>query len=236
MQLAKVQLARAIWLFDTGELNPYGTSIFPALIYRAVDRYGFRKYPDPKQFTVSNSLRLEFGQFVENGSAYEASIEIFNDGITADTRHSTSISELFLWDVVKWACGEFGFTFTRQMAKKHRFRSELILYGDRGLAALCETLDKMSDIVSKVTGESTELTALTFGTDGKGKASIFSFERKLDEPFGNLKYYSAAQMQTMDHIKVLNEFGQILSPGSPCLLGQLEEPANTSIGPSPPAD
>jgi hypothetical protein len=62
--------------------------------------------------------------------------------------------------------------------------------------------------VSEVFGNPTEVTAINFG--GEGKLSLLSFERKLNEPLEDLKFYSAALMETSTHIKLLDLLGSIV--------------------------
>jgi hypothetical protein len=117
MHLVKTQLSRSIWLFDTAELNPQGITVFPHLLTKIVERYRFRKYPALDSVPGGDSVRFELGQFSDIGQTFEVALEIYADGISADSRHSTDVSDLFILDVIKWICGEVGSTpnssFTR---------------------------------------------------------------------------------------------------------------------------
>jgi hypothetical protein len=208
MRLAKIQLARSIWLFDTGEMNPQGVAVFPLLVLKIAERYHFRQFPKPESISLGSSVRFDHGQFVDDGQVYEIGLEIFGDGITADSRHSTGISDLFILDLLKWACLEFGLSYNPSMGKKRVYRSEIVMYADRSLAGLCEKLDRMSAAVNEITGTSTELTAVHFGKDEK-LLSLLSFERKINEPMEDLKFYSAAILETHTHIKLLDLLGSI---------------------------
>jgi hypothetical protein len=212
MRLAKIQLARSIWLFDTGEMNPQGVSLFPALVSKIAERYHFRQFPKSEAIPIGSSTRFEYGEFVNDGQTYEVALEIFADGITADSRHSTGVSDLFILDLLKWACQEFGLSYSPGMGKKRVYRSEIVVYADQGLVGLCEKFDRMSAAVNEITGNPAELTAVHFGRDEK-LLSVLSFERKANEPLEDLKFYSAAIMETPTHIKLLDLLGSILFGG-----------------------
>jgi hypothetical protein len=212
MEIAKIQLARSIWLFDTAELNPHGSNVYPDLYLKIAEHYRFRTYPNiTSTAPISTSVRLENGQFLTDaGRSFEVSLEIFPDGITADCRHSTVISDLFIADVIKWACHEFGLTLNNRIGKKRAYRSEIIIYAPKSLEGLCEILDNVAKLVSEVTGNPAELSAISFGDTSKVQA--FSFERKANEPFDELKFYSAALMETENHFKILQALEQVLHP------------------------
>jgi hypothetical protein len=224
MRLAKVQLARAIWLFDTAEMNPHGSSIAEPLFTGLKRRYGFRKYPSVADIG-GNSIRFEEGSFVLDEKSYDVSLQIYSDGISADTRHSTYTSDQFLLDVAKWAVNDIGLSFTPDFAKKRAYRSELVIYAPRGLCGLSEKLDHLSSQFPFITsGNTPEVTGFSIGM--KGASPLFTFERKYGDPLEDLRFTSYAQMETDAHLAVLELMSTILFGES--ILSSSEETSESS--------
>jgi hypothetical protein len=213
MHLVKIQLARSIWLFDTAEMNPQGVVVFPALLAGLVERYAFRKHPSLDSTTVGDSIRFEFGQFSQDNKAYEVSLEIYADGIAADSRHSTDVSDLFILDVIKWICNEVGSVPNSSFTKNRVYRSEIVVAAQKGLLGLCERVDKISALISGLFGGDIEPTGLHFGKSDK--LAMFTFERRLNEPFSTPRFFSAALTETGTHIKILDSIGKILLEEEP---------------------
>jgi hypothetical protein len=205
MQLAKIQLARSIWLFDTAELNPYGINLFN-LIEKITDRYSFRQAPKVDALPLAaNSLRFDNGIFFYEGSVYEVGLEIFADGVTGDSRSSTIICDAFLAECIAWIASQLSVTLSPTIGKKRAYRSEIVFYADGGLAGISPLLDGISATLGSEIGLNTELTAVSFGTEGRH--ALFSIERIANAPFEDLKFYSWAILQSAAHIRLINMFG-----------------------------
>ena len=210
MPLAKVQLARSIWLFDVSELNPFGANFEP-LYNVIIQRYGFTGLPKPED-AVTGSSKYGSGKFLFGEQIIDVSLEIHSDGLIADTRHSTDASDIFLQDLLTLTGDHFHVKYPPRMAKKRAYRSELIVYADRGMEGLCEKLDRFAKILSSLTSSKQELNAVVFGSESKNSA--FTFERKINAPFEENRFYSAALMPSGDHLALLYKFEDLLkSPG-----------------------
>jgi hypothetical protein len=207
MRLAKIQLARSIWLFDTAELNPFGISLFESgVVSNLVQKYRFKQHPNlTDQPLQAKSWRFDTGSFLhEDGKYYDVGLEVFADGITGDCRFSTVICDAFLREVINGIAAELEVTVAPSIGKKRAYKSELIIYADENLSGISPMLDIISDSLGELLGVPTEPTAFSFGSDGRH--SLFSIERAVNEPFENLKYFSSAMMQTSDHVTLLNRF------------------------------
>lgn len=210
MQLSKIQLARSIWFFDTAELNPFGASIYP-LFAKIAARYSFAHTPSAQQLPAgSNSIRFDNGSFyfdAADGSqnSYYVGLEIYVDGISADTRADTLVSDAFLTDLVSWVAKEMGIQVSPTIGKKRMYRSEIIFYADGPLAGVSPLLDGVAEKLGSELGLTTEMTSVSFGSEGRH--TLFSLERMAEAPFEDLKFYSWAMLQTSAHFQLINMFG-----------------------------
>ena len=173
MQLSKIQLARSIWFFDTAELNPFGVNILP-LMTRLAERYSFPNPPNVQQLPAgSNSIRFDNGSFYYdygsgqgNGRDYYIGVEIYVDGISADTRADTQVSDAFLADLVSWIAKEMGAQLPPTVGKKRVYRSEIIFYADGPLSGISPLFDGVAETLGKDLGLAAEMTAISFGSEG----------------------------------------------------------------------
>ena len=210
MEIARVQLARAIWLFDTGDLNPQGAQVFPDLIFKVIERYGFRKFPKAEEFfEVGKARRFEDGSFLYDGRKVTVTAEFWGDGLIADTQHSTHASDAFLADLIEWMGEYLGVKYRANMTRKRGYRSELIVVADEGLSRACAFLDAFAGVLGEVTGESAEPSGLIYSSDQK--RGFFTIDRRLNEPFENNKFYTAAMVQTGTHTQLLGKLDQLLN-------------------------
>jgi len=200
MRLAKIQLARAIWLFDPQEINPRGFSA-SLLDDKLANRYGF------KRDSASRHKFLD-GTFVFDGSNFDIGLEVHNDGMVADSRHSTSISDLFIMDVLTWLSQELKGQIPR--IRKRIYKSEAILYASRGLSGVSPALDRLAALVASVAGEPQELSAVVFGSSNS--AVTFTFERKVNEPLEDNVFYSSASVPTEQHFQLLDAIEKMIEP------------------------
>ena len=206
MRLAKVQLARSIWLFDTAELNPHGISV--ESLKNMVEGFGF-KWPKPEEI-ASGKAELKNGKFVFDGNTIDVNLDIHADGLVADTRHSTEASDEFLSKFIVAVSRDLGVQYSPQMARKRIYRSEMIVYAeDFKLVRVCEKLDAFARELSASIKSTQELSAVVYGESTK--VNNFSFERRINESFELNRFYSSALLPTEEHLRMLERFEAILS-------------------------
>lgn len=219
MRLLKVLRARAIWLFDIGDLNPRGKNLFPECIDVLKDAYRFKKAPDPAA-TPSN----QGGMVFSNGSyAIDATDEnlidvdltLYGDGMIADTGSSTRDSNLFLESVIEEIRTHFKLGRT-EITMRKQFISELHVTSEHLLGSLNPNLQKLCNRLFEMMPEPKrapyEVAGISFNTDPAHplRTSPFQFERAVGVPFENQRYYSQAPLHTDEHLTLLNEFEDLL--------------------------
>lgn len=220
MKLRSVKLARAIWLVNYFDLNPYGSSLIPA-IPKIVQKYMFQVIPiKPDEFDLSKGVNFREGTFQINDRVIGINLSIYNDGLVVDTRSSTGDSDVFLNEFLAWISIEFGLASYQEFLKSKMYLSELWVQTDKALNSLNPKLD---DFAKRLTGSivgrshqplAFETTGISFWTDPTimiNPPGPFRFEREENAPFGEHRYYSAAPLQTNIHLEMLTELENILS-------------------------
>lgn len=222
MKLLSVKQARSIWLANIADLNPRGLNLF-GLIMPIVTKYNFQIYPDkPIDIIEKDVLEINFkgGNFQRDPKNNIAiNLTIFNDGIVADTRSSTKDSDTFLDQFLNYISNEFGLSPYQEIVRSKIYVSELWVQTDKNLNALNPKLDKfVKHITSSIEGHSYhpiayETSSIMFWTDPvvTNPPTPFRFERIIDRPFSENRYYSSAPLQTDVHLEILEELESILS-------------------------
>lgn len=220
MKLRSVKLARAIWLVNYYDINPYGSSLVPALP-KITQKYIFQVIPTkPDDFELSKGVNFRDGTFQNNNRALAINLTIFTDGIVADTRSSTDDSDLFINEFLTWMSIEFGLAAYQEFLKSKMYLSELWVQTDKALNSLNPKLDNFAKrLTESIVGRNHqplafETTGINFGTDSTimvNPPGPFRFEREENAPFGEHRYYSAAPLQTDAHLKILEDLENILS-------------------------
>lgn len=223
MRLLSIKQARSIWLVNLVDLNPRGLNLI-TLIQPIVEKYKFLVFPTtPKDLGFdkeTKEIKFSGGSFKKD-SQHNIGIELtlFNDGLVADTRSSTRDSDSFLDDLLKWISGEFDLVPYEEVLRSKVYVSELWVQTDKSLNSLNPKLENFAKkITSLIEGYSHdsisyETSGVTFWTDPTviNPPNPFRFERIIDRPFAENRYYSAAPLQTEIHLELLDELESILT-------------------------
>lgn len=215
MKIAEVITARSAWLFDTFELNPKGISA--AVLYKAlIDRYRFAIFPHrPEDFASTTGHDFNEGTFSLSGKGDLAvRLQIFNDGLVADTRSSTTETDAFLEDLLQSCKTQFGLNYHPKLIRQKDYYSDLTVFPSFDLTAIW---DKMASFSKALTAfapahisDPQHLTAISFKPNHAAIVA-FTFERRESAPFPENKYFSHAALRTERHIELLSEFEKILT-------------------------
>jgi hypothetical protein len=216
MKILNVLTAKAIWLFDINDLNPRGKDIFPELIDWLKDAYHFEKVPASVTDTdaTTKALTFERGRFQIREEIYiSVDLQVFNDGIVANSRSSTRETEVFLEDVLTTAAKEFSLAYSSDMIRAKMCVSELTVRMESVLFELNPKLVDFANTISSICELPNTtpfvLSGLTFRTDvavSLFKPSPFILEHKVNVPFSENKYFSRAPVHTDQHEELLKGF------------------------------
>ncbi len=204
MEILKVQLARTIWLFDAQELNPKGVSLYPEIYNAFARRYQFTVMPKAEQIHSGESLFFKQGKFVYDSLSVDIDFDLHSDGLVATCRHSTDAAHEFLLDLLKWLAEQLGAVYPPHLTKKRIYRSELIVQMDARLS-LARKLDAFLLLLSTMSKKTIQPTGMLFGEDN-GAAALFTIDRRVNTPWEDNRYFSAAGLPTAQHIEALTAF------------------------------
>jgi hypothetical protein len=216
MQLLSVIRARSIWLFDTLDLNPFGKHL--EVIEWLKENYHFLKYPSSiADFDRSGGLAFSNGAFqIKDDLVIDVGLSIYPDGLVADTRSSTKDTDVFLENLLSLAERDLGLVSYPEMVRQRLYVSELNIRPKNPLNSLNPRLQEFANrITSLLVNQDTIVFApagISFWPDPSFpiRHSHFQFERKQNIPFSENRYYSRAPLHTDDHLKLLEEFEDLL--------------------------
>jgi hypothetical protein len=222
MKLLHVAVGRTIWLFDLLDLNPRGQAITQEAINKISERYNFKASP-----TITAALEAQrknepvyfaAGEFISSsGANVTVDLKAFNDGLLADCRSNTKDSEMFLADLFAWLPMGLGLPKADVPVRKKLYVSELQLESKHLLTMINPKLVALSkslaSLVPKGSATSYEVSSLGFATDPKDGTPLinFKFERLINIPFAEHRYYSSAPIHTDDHLRLLESLEEILA-------------------------
>src|SRR5216684_2668536 len=104
MDLVNVAIARSIWLFDVAELNNHGRRLHPDVLDIIREHYDFDDEADPPK--PEDKFKLLNGQYQASHALVNVSLQIFSDGMWAETTSNTNVSDAFLEDLLHWLKSE----------------------------------------------------------------------------------------------------------------------------------
>jgi hypothetical protein len=222
MKLLSIKQARSIWLVNLVDLNPRGLNLL-TLVAPIVTKYNFQVYPTKSEDmfgTDIKEIKFSGGSFqIDSQHIIAVDLTIFNDGIVVDTRSSTMDSDTFLNDLLSWLYTEYNLVPYQDILRSKIYVSELWVQTDKLLNTLNAKLENFAKrITSLIEGHSHhpiayETSGISFWTDPGviSPPNPFRFERVIDRPFAENRYYSAAPLQTEAHFELLEELESILS-------------------------
>jgi hypothetical protein len=139
-------------------------------------------------------------------------IVIYSNGIVLDTRLSTDDSKALLLETLNWANRDLSLTYRDGMIKQTHFLSQLTFCSKAPLQNLHPGLNRVSEKVTDIASRRAateykyEVTGITINFDqltAVRKPFAFTLERRENTPFSENKYFSAAPLETKDHIGLI---------------------------------
>jgi hypothetical protein len=223
MKLLNIKAARSVWLFDLQDLNPRGKDIMDDLVDWIKDAYNFKTAPDVSSAIQAVSTGAAPQTFAFKGGHFqvreeifiEVSLEIYNDGLVAQTQSSTHDTDFFLEDLLTSAAKAFGLDYHPSIIREKLYVSEVHVKSEVGLEKLNPYLTTFEQKLQAVIPRcgSFRAAGLTFWTEpnASGRHLIFALERQLGKSFAEQRYFSTAPLHTDEHLALLNELEQTLS-------------------------
>jgi len=205
MEIAKVVVARAVRLFDIEELNPRGKSLLP-MIQGVRQRYKFLHGPERAgDVELEKGLKFLDGSFLSQDIDITIGLEIFRDGIVVNTQSDTSDADAVIEDLLSWATETYGIGNENYILKVRRaYKSELVVFApETRLNELCEKLNQLVSLIPAQSEDLIQLTGFSIGGESPKNSSLFTFERRVNKPFEEHKYFTSSSMQTKEHLQVL---------------------------------
>jgi hypothetical protein len=222
VKVLSIARARAIRLLRLSDMNPHGKYIYPLLAATA-EKYRFLKYTQPIELDPKDPTKpilFSSGRF-QNRSEEEIEVELqlFQDGLVADTRSSTDDSDMFIDELLEWAIAEFGLVPSPTVSRI--YLNELWVHTDKPLTLLNPKLQNLINHINSLYNEYSskplvfDLAAVGIWNDRtvapNNFFSPFKFEKAEMARFEENRYYSIAPLRTSDHITILDELEQILA-------------------------
>jgi hypothetical protein len=219
MKVLYIGLARSLWLFDLGLLNPKGVSL-KAAIDGIKARYDFAQAPK-HQLDVDERGGLSFksGRFVNpQGAPVLVTLSIYNDGMVCDASSSTDDSTRFLEDVTQWIKSEYGLAVPENV--RRAYVGQIDFETETQLISLNPALQHLKALLDgyfqRATSQerSFNFAGVGFWTEDFGQPSApaaFKYERKIGAALSSNHYFSQAPLETNAHLELLTEMERLLS-------------------------
>ena len=215
MELLNIVKARSVWLFDIGELNPSGYSLFPDLFGWLKELYDFNKTPSSvTDMDETKALVFSGGryQIKDKPTNVDIELKIYADGLVVTSQSSTKYTDAFLEDVLTSASVEFGMHYSPEMIRRILYLSELNFKSIQSFGAINPELQKFADRITDLLPSKQKVEFEFGGVSFWPRQSLppvpivaFHIERKLNTDRDEHKYFSRAPLQTDDHVTLLTE-------------------------------
>ena len=201
---------------EVDALDPQGRSSLPENLAALVGRYNFAKYP-----TSIDDMDLQKGiNFAEGklGDIAIIGVQMFQNGIIVDTRSSTDNSMGVFDDLLQFTKERNGATVVR---RRYHLTSQITFQSDLKLSLINPLLQPIADrLSSQLSGTLNhpilfEPTAVMIGPQTwsmKIVPNSFTIERRAETPFNENTYFSSAPLPTSQHIELIEEIEQALTP------------------------
>ncbi|MGB8992959.1 MAG: hypothetical protein WCD80_12965 [Desulfobaccales bacterium] len=216
MKLLSVILARAYWFCHIIDINPKGINLYPIITPLLVSSYKFKNYPT-SIIDETKEVKFENGEFINDKNVpISVNLSIFSDGLVVDTRSSTNDSDAFLIDILTRLSEEFNLPHYSEVIKRKAYISQLHVYTDKALHLINPKLQKINSYLSEniigFDNVTFEVGGIHFWPDQTKaiKPISFIFERVLNTPFSENRYYTAAPLQTNQHLELIDKLENIL--------------------------
>lgn len=193
-----------------------GQPFLPDLIKAISERYRFQKFPSSYEDLISESRTFQLGVW---DKIQIEEMSVYNDGIIFYARAPTDFLENFCEDLLKFASNEFGMESIKTSERRH-YESAIVAKLDPNVTKKFEFLDALNSDLAKFQN-SYGLGSYAFApasiessvdvTAAAGKRPIsFTLIRRVDVPFDEGVWFSAAPLKTRDHVSILERLEKLM--------------------------
>lgn len=218
MKLLSVLSAKSTWLFNLVDLNPKGLRLFPQITDALTEAYDFDDQPDdaplaPSEKAAQPGIRLKNGSFDTEQGSVRVGLELFDDGVVADSSASTEITDAFLQHAIDWAVQSLDLTFDHSLVRGRIYSSELSVQFTPRLSEALKPLGAFAQVLSNIPfslpPQECFPSGISFGT--ANGAAPFAIEKRANTaPDANV-FYSKALTDTKTHMSLLEQFERLLA-------------------------
>jgi len=217
MKVIAVIGARCTWLFNLADMNQKGLRLFPSLTEALIDKYDFDEQPEGALTERTKSsepgIKLKNGQFESPQGIVKVSLDIFEDGIVAESPKSTDVTEMFIKDVISWVTSWYGLVFDPTLVKGRIYFSEIVVQFNSHISESMKPLRTFAGSLSEISIGDTgpqpyHLSGITFASAPGGIP--VSIEQRANTPLEANVFYSKAAVDTATHLRLLGELDKIL--------------------------
>jgi len=208
MELKMIETSRVVYL--TQPWRPGGQIFLPDAFQALLNRYRFQKFPTKEELYQGDTFLFNQGVFEDIGII---EFGLYPDGLVVSSRANTTVLDLFIQDVLKWAERDLGIVETDIPPKERHYESTLVV----SLQIKEEkSFPYLANLNSSLTAYQENYGLRTFAfsfsaiqvandptTYGGRKPVPFTIARRVNVPFDADIYFATAPLKTDDHIAVL---------------------------------
>ena len=221
MRLKGILLGQSVRFL--GLLEPHGGIYAPDFLKAIQEQYSFVTVPKSlEEFDRNKGINFGHGKFTLPGGEKLAALrsividrlQIYVNGIVAETRGSVEDVDLFVDDLIEWSIRTFGTQIDPSVPIVSRYLSNvevemqnpLVKFRQQGLELIAKSLSKKFTAYG-VEVPLFELTRFTLHTDSTAlkvpNPTQFRLERREGFEFGANVFFSSAALKTGDHLELL---------------------------------
>lgn len=218
MKLESIVLSQAARLVTIS--NQRGGAYWPDVLSGLQSRYKFIGVPSGlEELDADKGVVFQHGKFTYGDrDVVILTFRYYSNGILAQTRSTVEDADRFIDDLLAWAEREYEMAVTAPDAVKKVFYSELEIQLDHDVSSLfARSVRQFNNIAECMRQYGMNFpftpTGLVLGYDsqdiGALKPASFTLERRANQPFDNMLFYSRAPLTTQHHLEVLTALEEL---------------------------
>ncbi|MFZ3322729.1 MAG: hypothetical protein WA190_10180 [Usitatibacter sp.] len=196
-------------------LNPKGLGVHPMML-GLKERYGFATTPiDKPPANEAEGAKFDGGTFRSaDDRLVGVSMTLHSDGIVCETKSSTEDADAFLNEALQWLSSEYDMAMPSDLPIRKLFVSEVFVQFRGEPAVFGEQVASVLEEISAAIGNKSTgplgFFGLNLSTDPARweKPLHFKFERQINTPFSDERYYSFAPISTNKHLALIEKLEQ----------------------------